>query len=334
MRAIFFGTPAIAVPALDALTGIAEVALVICQPDRPSGRGLALKAPPVKVRAVELGIPVVQPEKIRTPEFAAQLREVNADVGLVIAYGRILPRAVLEAPRRGCLNLHALILPHYRGAAPITWVIVRGETETGISLMQMDEGCDTGPVYSRHRIPIGPAMTADDLGRELGELAARVVTSDLVPAVSGALLAEPQDHAAATLAPMLKKEDGRIDWTRGARAVHDHIRGMTSWPGAFTSITGGGQPPRPPAAGGQQPSKVLKVLESRPRAEEAAPTAPGEAAPAAPGTVIVASKASIEVACGSGSVEILRAQVEGRKPLTAAELLAGRAIQVGMVLGA
>ena len=324
MRAIFFGTPAIAVPALDALTGIAEVALVICQPDRPSGRGLALKAPPVKVRATELGIPVVQPEKIRTPEFAAQLREVNADVGLVIAYGRILPRAVLEAPRQGCLNLHASLLPHYRGAAPITWVIVRGETETGISLMQMDEGCDTGPVYSRHRIPIGSAMTADDLGRELGELAARVVTSDLVAAVSGALVAEPQDHAAATLAPMLKKEDGRIDWTRGARAVHDHIRGMTSWPGAFTSI----------AAGGQQPSKVLKVLESRPRAEEAAPTAPGEAAPAAPGTVIVASKASIEVACGSGSVEILRAQVEGRKPLTAAELLAGRAIQVGMVLGA
>ena len=329
VRAIFFGTPALAVPALNALTELAEVVFVVCQPDRPSGRGLLLKPPPVKVRALELGLPVLQPEKIRTPEFAARMRSAAADVGLVIAYGRILPTAVLEAPRRGCMNLHASLLPHYRGAAPITWAIVRGETETGISLMQMDEGCDTGPVFTQHRIPIGETITADDLGQEIGELGARVVASDLVRAVAGTLTAVTQDHGAATMAPLLKKEDGRIDWTRGARMVHDHIRGMTSWPGAFTSIPAEGAARGPGPGGGASPevasSKGLKVLESRPLASDRVL--------AEPGTVIATSKTAVEVACGTGAVEILRAQVEGRKPLRAAELLAGRAIHVGMVLG-
>ncbi len=163
MRALFFGTPSIAVPALEALHAIASVVGVVCQPDKPAGRGLELRAPPVKARALELGLTVVQPAKIRTPELASWVRDAGADVALVIAYGRILPPAVLEGPRRGCLNLHASILPKYRGAAPITWAVVRGEAETGISLMQMDEGMDTGPVFSIHRTPIGPETTADDL---------------------------------------------------------------------------------------------------------------------------------------------------------------------------
>ncbi|MGK3992665.1 methionyl-tRNA formyltransferase [Sorangium sp. So ce1024] len=310
MRALFFGTPAIAVPSLEALASIADVVGVVCQPDRPAGRGLELKAPPVKVKAQELGIPVVQPEKVRTPEFAAWVKDADVDVALVIAYGRILPKAVLEAPRRGCMNLHASILPRYRGAAPITWAIVGGEAETGVSLMQMDEGMDTGPVHAIRRIPIGPETTADELAVELGALAARVVRDDLRRAVDGELALTPQDHAAATHAPLLKKEDGRIRWDRGARQVHDHIRGMTSWPGAFTTVEG----------------KALKVLAARVESEAATGEAP-------PGTVVMASRGVVIVACGAGAIQILRAQAEGRKPLAAADLVAGRTLQAGMVLG-
>ncbi|WP_437618435.1 methionyl-tRNA formyltransferase [Sorangium sp. So ce1151] len=310
MRALFFGTPAIAVPSLEALASLADVVGVVCQPDRPAGRGLELKAPPVKAKAAELGLPVVQPEKVRTPEFAAWVKDAEADVALVIAYGRILPKAVLEAPRRGCMNLHASILPRYRGAAPITWAIVEGEAETGIALMQMDEGMDTGPVYAVHRTPIGPDTTADELAVELGALAARVVREDLRRAVGGEIEATPQDHGAATHAPLLKKEDGRIRWDRSARQIHDHIRGMTSWPGAFTTIDG----------------KAVKVLAARVESEAAREEAP-------PGTVVMAGRGVVIVSCGAGAIQILRAQAEGRKPLAAADLVAGRTLQTGMVLG-
>jgi methionyl-tRNA formyltransferase len=310
MRALFFGTPAIAVPSLDALASVAEIVGVVCQPDRPAGRGLALKAPPVKERALALGLPVHQPAKIRTPEFAAFVRDAQVDVALVIAYGRILPPAVLEAPRRGCVNLHASILPKYRGAAPITWCVVHGEAETGISLMQMDEGMDTGPVYAIHRLAIGAETTADELGVALGALAADVVRADLARVVNGEVPATPQDHAAATMAPMLEKDHGRIAWDRPAAAVHDHVRGMTSWPGAFTTAQG----------------KTLKILESRVGAAE------GNAG--APGTVVTAGKQGLEVACGAGTLRILRAQAEGRKPLGAAELVGGRTLTAGMLLGA
>lgn len=309
MRAVFFGTPEIAVPALVALTEVAEVVGVVCQPDRPAGRGLELKAPPVKVAALGRGIPVMQPEKIRTPELAAWLAEREADVALVLAYGRILPPAVLTAPKRGCMNLHASLLPRYRGAAPITWAIVRGERETGISLMQMDEGLDTGPVYVERAMAIGPEATADDLAKDLGSLAARVVKNDLRAAVDGRLHARPQDESLATLAPILEKKDGRIDWSRPAQSVHDHVRGMTSWPGAFTAHRG----------------KALKILSTRIANVEIA---------GAPGTVVRADKGGILVACATGSVMLLRAQLEGKKPLGAAELVSGRSIAVGDVLGA
>lgn len=308
IRALFFGTPAIAVPSLEALAEIADVVGVICQPDRPSGRGLVLTPPPVKERALALGLDVLQPEKIRTPDFAEQIRARNADVALVIAYGRILPKAILDAPRTGCLNLHASLLPLYRGAAPITWAIARGEVETGISFMQMDEGCDTGPVFTTHKLPIGPDMTADELTLTLGKLAADVVRTDLLRVVEGAVSATPQDGSLATQAPLLRKEDGRIDWTRDMAAVHDHVRAMTSWPGAFTH------------AGG----KVLKVL---------ATSRGAEITQAAPGTVIAADKHGIEIACGRGTVRLLRAQLEGKKALSAPELVSGRAVSAGMVLG-
>lgn len=309
IRALFFGTPAIAVPSLEALASIAEVVGVVCQPDRPSGRGLVLTAPPVKERALQHGLPVVQPEKIRTPEFAAWVREREADVALVIAYGRILPKALLEAPKRGCLNLHASLLPKYRGAAPITWSIAHGEVETGISFMQMDEGCDTGPVYTQRRTPIAPDMTADELTIVLGALAADVVKADLERIVAGEIPATPQDGDLATQAPLLRKEDGRIDWTRDMREIHDHVRAMTSWPGAFTH------------AGG----KVLKVLSTRRGSEVSS---------APPGTVTSADKHGIEIACGRGTLHLLRAQLEGKKALSAPELVSGRAVAAGLVLGA
>ncbi|EYF03441.1 methionyl-tRNA formyltransferase [Chondromyces apiculatus] len=309
MRAVFFGTPEIAVPSLEALVQIADVVGVVCQPDRPAGRGLERKPPPVKRRAEELGLTVLQPEKVRTPDFAAWLRERDADIGLVIAYGRILPRGVLEAPRRGCLNLHASILPHYRGAAPITWAVTHGVPETGISLMQMDEGMDTGPVYTVHRIPLGPDETADELAVRLAQLAAEVVREDVPRAMRGEITATPQDHAQATAARILTKEDGRIIWQRPAREVHNHVRGMTSWPGAFTTVDG----------------KLLKILSTQ--------VAHETGSEAAPGTVTAADRFSLRVACASGEIAIVRAQMEGRKALGATELVAGRSLREGQVLG-
>jgi methionyl-tRNA formyltransferase len=309
VRAAFFGTPSIAVPALSALSEIADVVLVVCQPDKPAGRGLSLSEPAVKVRARELGLPVEQPTKVRTPDFAASLRALELDVAIVMAYGRILPLGVLEAPRHGCLNLHASLLPALRGAAPITWSIVRGDRVTGISLMQMDEGMDTGPVLSRHEVPIGPDTDASELAEALAACAAKVVREDVPRAVAGELTAVPQDASGATMAPMLRKEDGRIDWSQSARAVHDHVRGMTPWPGAWTTLDG----------------KLLKVLATR-----ASPPGP----PAAPGEVVMADKGRCEIACGEGRVELLRAQLEGRKALAAADLVAGRTLRKGLVLGA
>jgi methionyl-tRNA formyltransferase len=315
VRALFFGTPEIAVGALDALAEVATVVGVVCQPDKPSGRGLAVKPPAVKARALELGLPVTQPLKVRTPEFAAWIEREAVDVALVMAYGRILPKAVLDAPRRGCMNLHASLLPKYRGAAPITWSIVEGETKTGVALMQMDEGMDTGPVYVMREVPIGPNMNAADLAVALSKCAGVVVKEDLERAVSGALVAEPQDHAAATHARMLTKDDGRMDWTKPARRVHDHARGMTPWPGAFATMESG-------AAGPRQ----FKVLSTR--LVEPAPDAPI----GAPGEVLIAEKDRIEVACGDGRIAIVRGQLEGKKPLDARELVAGRAIAKGMKL--
>lgn len=304
MRALFFGTPEIAAKALRALAEVAEVPAVVCQPDRPAGRGLKLKPPAAKVAAGELGLPVLQPTKVRTAAFAEWVREQRADVAVVIAYGRILPKAVLDAPRRGCLNLHASILPKYRGAAPINWAIVKGERETGVALMQMDEGMDTGPVFATRTTTIGADETAGELYERLGDLAAALIREDLARAVAGELEAVAQDHERATMAPLLRKEDGRIDWSAPAATVHDLVRGMTPWPGAHTTLDG----------------NRFKVLATR----LAEPDAGGE-----PGTIVAVEKHAIRVACGEGVVNVLRGQLEGRKALDAGQLAAGRAVAVG-----
>lgn len=309
MRAIFFGTPEIAIPSLRALHAIAEVSAVVCQPDRPAGRGMKLRAPPVKEAALELGLSVNQSKKVRTAAFREWVQAQQADVALVIAYGRILPQGVLDAPRRGCMNLHASILPHYRGAAPINWAIVRGESETGITLMQMDAGMDTGPVYRARTLPVGPNETAGELAVRLAELAALVVREDLPAAVAGQLEAQPQDHEQASSAPMMSKEDGRIDWTKSAKEVHDHVRGMTPWPGAHTTLD----------------DKRFKVLETR-------VCDPGTA-DAAPGTVLEIESGGDHphavVACGRGAIALRQGQLAGKKALDAAQLAAGRTLTVG-----
>jgi methionyl-tRNA formyltransferase len=308
-RAVFFGTPQFAVPCLEALVEIADVAAVVCQPDRPQGRGLELTAPPVKKRALELGLNVVQPTKLKTGEFAAWLREQKVDVALVVAYGRILPQDVLDAPRLGCVNVHASLLPKLRGAAPITWAIVRGEPETGVTLMQMDIGMDTGAMLEQFATPISDDETAGELSERLSAIGALATRKGLPTYVAGGYTPLQQDHSKATMAPMLKKDDGRIDFTKPARAVHDHVRGMMPWPGAFTTARG----------------KTLKVLATR-----VTDVPQGKAEP---GTVVFADKTRVVVACGERGVELARIQLEGKKAIAAGDWFLGRGIADGDRLG-
>jgi methionyl-tRNA formyltransferase len=313
-RALFFGSPAFAVPSLDALFSVADVVGVVCQPDKPAGRGLTLTPPAVKVRAGELGIPVVQPTKLRTGEFGRWAREQRVDVALVVAYGRILPADVLAAPRLGCVNVHASILPKYRGAAPIAWAIARGETETGVSMMKLDEGMDTGPVFATDGSPIGDDETAGELSERLARTGGDMTREWLPRYVGGDFTLVPQDDALATTAPILAKEDGRIDWTRSASQVHDHVRGMNPWPGAFTTAQG-------------RPLKVhaTHVLEGdTPTTSKAA---------GAPGVVVFADKTMIAVACGRGAVRLESVQPEGKRAMRATEWLAGRGVHEGDRLG-
>jgi methionyl-tRNA formyltransferase len=308
-RAVFFGTPQFAVPCLEALVEIADVVGVVCQPDRPQGRGLELTAPPVKKRALELGLNVVQPTKLKTGEFAAWLREQNVDVALVVAYGRILPQEVLDAPRLGCVNVHASLLPKLRGAAPITWAVVRGEPETGVTLMQMDAGMDTGAMLEQFSTPISDEETAGELSERLSAIGALATRKGLPTYVAGGYTAQQQDHARATMAPMLKKEDGRIDFKQPARAVHDHVRGMTPWPGASTTARG----------------KTVKVHATR---VTDVPSGKAE-----PGTVVFADKTRVVVACGERGVELTRIQLEGKKPIGAGDWFLGRGVAEGDRLG-
>ena len=308
-RAIFFGSPAFAVPSLDALCALADVVGVVCQPDKPAGRGLTLTPPAVKVRALELGLMVAQPTKMKTGEFAAWVRDQRADVALVVAYGRILRRDVLDGPRLGCVNVHASLLPKYRGAAPITWAVVRGESEAGVTLMKLDEGMDTGPTFARVTTPIGPDETAGELGERVARLGADAVTEWLPKYVAGACTLEAQDDASATLAPILEKDNGRIDWAATAQRVHDHVRGMNPWPGAVTTARG----------------RPVKVHATRVVATG------GDAAEA--GHVVLADKSRVLVACGAGTVELVTVQPEGKRAMRGLEWAMGRGVAEGDVFG-
>ena len=310
MRAVFFGSPEFALPCLDALHEISEIRVVISQPDRPAGRGLRVQAPPVKLRAIEHGLEVWQPKRVRTAGFADTLRGLEADIGVVVAYGRILPRDVLEAPRLGCVNVHASLLPRWRGAAPIQWSIVHGDTETGVTLMQMDEGMDTGPMLARATTPIDPGENAADLSARLSILGAELLRRELPRYVAGELVATAQDETQATMAPLLGKADGRIEWDRPTRAVHDQVRGMNPWPGAHTMLEG----------------RPVKIHRARP--STLAPDG------AAPGEVIALDSEGILVACADGALELRELQESGRKRVDARAFIAGRGVHVGDRFGA
>ena len=301
-RVVFMGTPAFAVPSLNALARTEEVTLVVTNPDRPAGRGQELTAPPVKIEAQRLGIPVYQPEKARHPESVARIAAERPDLIVVAAYGQILPPAILDIPRYGCINVHASLLPRYRGAAPINWAIVRGETVTGITIMKMDPGMDTGPMLSMREEPIGEEDTAETLFPRLAALGAEALTEALGKHHAGALTETPQDGERATYAPMLKKEHGRIDWGRPAREVRNLIRGMTPWPSAYTEHAG----------------KTLKIL--------AATVGEGSGEP---GEILSADREGIVVACGEGSLLLAKVQSEGGRPMSSREYAQGRRLRKG-----
>jgi methionyl-tRNA formyltransferase len=315
LKAVFMGTPEFAVPSLEALHAIAEVVGVVCQPDRPAGRGMQMHAPPVKVCAQRLGLEVIQPTKVRDGSLAKFVRDKGADVALVVAYGRILPPDVLAAPRVGCFNVHASLLPKYRGAAPIVWAIARGEKETGVDLMRMEEGLDTGPVLAEVKTPIDPDETAGDLSKRLSKLAGDLVRESLPLVVEKRLPEKPQDHAHHTLAPMLKKEDGVVDWNKGARAIHDHVRAMQPWPGASTKLADG---------------RALKIVRTHVVEGRVLSTIDR-----APGVIVVADKSGAIVACGERgdeSIAVVEAQPEGKRAMRAADLVNGRVLSSGVLL--
>lgn len=305
MRTIFFGSPDFAVPCLEALHDISEIVAVITQPDRPAGRGLAMRPPAVKARALELGLTVWQPTKVRTAEFAEQLRAMSADVAVVVAYGRILPKAVLDAPRTGCVNVHASLLPKWRGAAPIQWSIVHGDAETGVTLMQMDEGMDTGPILATASTAIERDDDAATLSDRLSQMGAELLRTELPRYVAGELAPRAQDDAAATMAPLLNKGHGRINWDQSAQAVHNQIRGMNPWPGAHTVL-------------GERHIKVHRAIPSTLDPEGAAP-----------GQVTALDPEGILVACAEGTLEIQELQESGRKRVDARAFASGRGVAVG-----
>lgn len=302
MKLVFCGTPRFAVPTLEALIAAQhEIALVVTQPDKPVGRTQELQPPPVKQTALIANLPVTQPEKIRNnAEFCAQLEAIAPDAIVVVAYGRIIPLWMLSLPRLGCINLHASLLPKYRGAAPIQWAVAMGETVTGNTTMLLEEGLDTGPILMQQTFPIAPEQTAANLFDALAREGAPLVVETLVGLDTGTITLHPQNHAQATLAPILQREDGRMDFTaRTAMELMNRWRGFQPWPGAFTSLDG---------------KKLIvhrmSVANERNEAME-------------PGTVLVKGK-QMFVACAQNTwLELLEVQLEGKKHISAADFLRG-----------
>lgn len=314
---MFFGTPAIAVPALRALASIAEVCAVVSQPDRAAGRGLSLTAPAVKLEAQTLGLTVLQPHKLKDGALAAFIREQAPDVALVMAYGRILPPDVLSAPRLGCLNLHASLLPEYRGAAPIQRCLMDGRTETGLCLMQMDEGLDTGDVLAERRLNIGEDENAEELSQRLAELARDMTREELPRFVAGELTRTPQAHELATHAKPLDASDLVLDFGRSALALKNHVRALSPQPGASAFVHRPGSP-----------SRRIRLLEARVAADTDRGAFTDADDGGAPGDVVVTGK-RVFVRSGDGLLEVLSGQMEGRKVLPAAQLAQGRALAPG-----
>jgi methionyl-tRNA formyltransferase len=301
MRVLFYGTPEFALPTLDTLLARHRVVAVVTQPDRPSGRGRRLVAPPVKRRAEGAGIPVLQPVRLRDAGWPERLGEFDAEVAVVVAFGQILPKPVLDVPARGSINVHASLLPRYRGAAPIAWAIIRGETETGVTTFKMDPGMDTGDILLQEATPIGAEETAGELGARLAAIGAEVLLRTLDQL--DALVPAPQDHAAATLAPRLKKEDGWLRLGEPARVLVDRVRGCNPWPGAALMTPAG------------------RLLLWRAKALTHPASAP-------PGTLVVAGPGAA-IATSEGLLLPTEVQPESRKAMKWEEFLRGARLGPG-----
>ena len=315
MRIVFCGTPSFAVPTLKHLLAQSdfEIVGVITQPDRPRGRGMQVPASPVKETALAAGVTVHQPEKIRAPEAEALLRKLAPDCIVIIAYGQIIPARLLPIPKLGWINLHASLLPKYRGAAPINWAIVNGETRTGLTTMRIDAGMDTGEMLLQREVEIGAKETAPELAARMAGWGALVMAETLRGLAAGTITPKPQDNAEATYAPMLKKEDGRIDWKRPATEIYNRMRGFAPWPGGYTTFR----------------SQSCHVWGEPVSKEGSAGLASG----AAPGTLFGERE---ELFVMSGDATVLRVgtvQVEGRKPVKAADFANGARLKSGERFG-
>jgi methionyl-tRNA formyltransferase len=299
MKTVFLGTPAFAVASLEALAAAGhEVLAVFTQPDRPSGRGQTLAAPPVKHAALSLGLTVHQPERIRRPEAVELLAALGPELMVVVGYGQIIPQSILDIPPHGIINVHASLLPRYRGAAPIQWAIANGETRTGVTTMRIDAGLDTGDMLLKAETDIGPLETAPELSARLARLGAALLIETLAGIEKGTLASVRQNAAEATYAPLLKKEDGLVDWRRGAAEIHNRARGFAPWPGAHARFRGRG----------------FQILKTRPAEVNL---------DGAPGTLHV-RKSALLVCCGQGeTLELIEVQPEGKKPMAAAAFLNG-----------
>ena len=312
VKIVFYGTPVFALPTLERLLGSPHrVVAVVTQPDRPRGRGQRVSASPVKRLASEHGVPVLDPVRLASEAVRAEVAAYEPDLAVVAAYGRFLPDPLLETPRYGTINVHASLLPKYRGAAPIQRAILAGETSTGITIIRLVREMDAGPMLAWRARPIGPDETSTAVEQGLAELGAALLLEAVAEIAAGTATETPQDQAAATLAPRLTREDGRIDWSRPAQAIHDQVRALHPWPHAFTYLAG---------------ARYL-ILGSR------IPEAGGAAAGAGPepGTLIEASGDRLVVAAGSGTaLAVAEIQPEGRRPLPARAFLAGRRWTTGL----
>lgn len=304
-RVIFMGTPEFAVPCLAALHEQCEVIGVITQPDKPRGRGQKLTPSPVKAWAVEHGLEVFQPEKIKTEEFTAQLESMKPDLMVVVAFGQILSQRILDIPAYGCINVHASLLPRYRGAAPMQWCVINGEEKTGVTTMFMDAGLDTGDMLLKAELPIGPDMTLEQVHDSLMAMGSKVLMETLEQISAGTLTRTPQTGE-SNYAPMLTKETGHIDWSKTAQEIHNLVRGLNSWPGAFTELA----------------DKKYKIWMTK---------LTGQTTKEVPGTIVKADKKDgLLVAAGDELLEVTELQAPGKKKMRAADYLNGH----GLVLPA
>ena len=309
MRIVYMGTPDFAVNPLHALAEAGyEVVGVVTQPDKPKGRGKTMLPTPVKEEAMKHGFPVFQPVKVRDPEFQEVLEGLEPDIIVVAAFGQIIPKSILELPKYGCINIHASLLPKYRGAAPIQQAVIDGEKESGVTIMQMDIGMDTGDMLSKVIVPIGSEMTMGELHDELKVKGAELLVRTLDELASGAAKPEKQNDTEATYAKLLDRAMEKIDWNNPAAKIHDLVRGFNPAPGAFTRLPDG---------------KNLKIWKTVP--------AEGQTAPA--GTVTAVTKKGFIVACGSGALEVLEVQPESKKRMEAKVFCNGRGVEPGTVLG-